>query len=55
MWLLQGGAESGRKIHEAVDEVHTLPDYSSKGEVSFLSCMHVVVMLHARMYVVGDD
>ena len=47
-----GGAGSGRKIHaqEAVDEVLTLPDYSSKGEVTFLLCVHVVVMLHAHLY-----
>ena len=44
-----------KSMQEAVDEVRTLPDYSSKGEVTFLLCVHVVVMLYARTYVVGDD
>ena len=43
-----------KSMQEEVDKVRTLPDYSSKGKVTFLLCVHVVVILHARTYLVDD-
>ena len=36
---------AGESMEEAMDEVHTLPDYSTKGEVSALACTIVEASL----------